>query len=197
MNRFVSELDWLTLVLSLVGKFGATAGFAVIYVFTAELFPTVVRNSTIGVCSFCARIGGILAPFVGDLVSPALLMKQLDLEREPSHLNLNIIKYDHHLIPLVFYINHRIAASRPINVEYINREKHNNLILYKVMLYEFCKIFSGSFPLGFNICIYCDMCSIGSEHCKFRVESKLPNFIVTNHDLANLCHFFFGGGGNT
>ncbi|GFO13864.1 organic cation transporter protein [Plakobranchus ocellatus] len=61
------DLEWVTLVLSLVGKFGATAGFAVIYMFTAELFPTVMRNSVIGVGSLCARIGGILSPFIGNL----------------------------------------------------------------------------------------------------------------------------------
>ncbi|KAK3778758.1 hypothetical protein RRG08_013029 [Elysia crispata] len=45
---------------------GGTVGFAVIYVYTAELFSTVVRNSVIGVCSVCARMGGTLAPFIGD-----------------------------------------------------------------------------------------------------------------------------------
>ena len=52
-----------------MGKCGGTVGFAVIYVYTAELFPTVVRNSVIGVCSVCARMGGTLAPFIGDMVS--------------------------------------------------------------------------------------------------------------------------------
>ncbi|BFZ09185.1 hypothetical protein BsWGS_12224 [Bradybaena similaris] len=61
-----SGLSWITLVLSLVGKFGASAGFAVIYIFTAELFPTVMRNSGIGLSSFCARLGGILAPYIAD-----------------------------------------------------------------------------------------------------------------------------------
>ncbi|RUS86172.1 hypothetical protein EGW08_006066 [Elysia chlorotica] len=58
---------WITLVLSLVGKFGASAGFAVIYVYSAELFPTVMRNSGMGLCSLCARIGGILSPYIADL----------------------------------------------------------------------------------------------------------------------------------
>ncbi|GFR90248.1 organic cation transporter protein [Elysia marginata] len=62
-----NDINWLTIALSLVGKFGSTVGFAVIYVYTAELFPTVLRNSIIGICSVCARIGGILAPFIGDM----------------------------------------------------------------------------------------------------------------------------------
>ncbi|KAK3734882.1 hypothetical protein RRG08_038908 [Elysia crispata] len=59
--------EWITLILSLLGKFGASAGFAVIYVYSAELFPTVMRNSGMGLCSLCARIGGILAPYIADL----------------------------------------------------------------------------------------------------------------------------------
>ncbi|KAK3734881.1 hypothetical protein RRG08_038907 [Elysia crispata] len=61
------DYNWLIMVLSLVGKFGASAGFAVIYVYSAELFPTVMRNSGIGICSFMARVGGIIAPYIGDL----------------------------------------------------------------------------------------------------------------------------------
>ncbi|GFO09417.1 organic cation transporter protein, partial [Plakobranchus ocellatus] len=60
--------EWITLLLSLVGKFGASAAFAVIYIYSAELFPTVMRNSGMGLCSLSARIGGILAPYIADLV---------------------------------------------------------------------------------------------------------------------------------
>ncbi|GFN93714.1 organic cation transporter protein [Plakobranchus ocellatus] len=63
----LSDEEWITLLLSLIGKFGASAGFAVIYIYSAELFPTVMRNSGLGLCSFCARIGGILAPYIADL----------------------------------------------------------------------------------------------------------------------------------
>ena len=44
---------------SLVGKFMATASFAIVYVYTAELFPTSIRNQAVGTCSLVARIGGI------------------------------------------------------------------------------------------------------------------------------------------
>ncbi|XP_035825611.1 solute carrier family 22 member 1-like [Aplysia californica] len=64
-----SKSEWINVVLALVGRFGASAAFAVIYIYSAELFPTVMRNSGMGVSSVCARIGGILAPFVGDLGS--------------------------------------------------------------------------------------------------------------------------------
>ena len=53
----------------MVGKLGAAAAFAVIYVFSAELYPTVVRNAGMGASSCCARIGGMMAPYIADLVS--------------------------------------------------------------------------------------------------------------------------------
>ena len=57
-----------TLVLALIGRLGASAGFHLAYQYSAELFPTVVRNSGMGLCSCMARIGGIIAPLVADLV---------------------------------------------------------------------------------------------------------------------------------
>ena len=46
------------------GKFGASAAFTLIYLYTAEMFPTTVRATALGVCSMGARVGGILAPQV-------------------------------------------------------------------------------------------------------------------------------------
>ncbi|XP_023325051.1 organic cation transporter protein [Eurytemora carolleeae] len=56
-----SGLQGLEIFLSLLGKFGAAASFAIVYVYTAELFPTVIRSQAVGTCSLVARIGGITA----------------------------------------------------------------------------------------------------------------------------------------
>ncbi|CAC5395440.1 SLC22A4_5 [Mytilus coruscus] len=65
------SLEPLTLTLAIIGKLGASGAFCVIYVFSAELYPTVVRNAGMGASSCIARIGGMLAPYVaksGELV---------------------------------------------------------------------------------------------------------------------------------
>ena len=60
---------WLRFTLALVGKAGASACFAIVFVYTAEMFPTPVRNSAVGICSTVARIGALSAPAIADLDS--------------------------------------------------------------------------------------------------------------------------------
>ncbi|XP_066276612.1 organic cation transporter protein-like [Branchiostoma lanceolatum] len=50
--------------LAIVGRFGVSVTYAILPVYSAEVFPTVVRNMGIGTVSMLARAGGILAPFV-------------------------------------------------------------------------------------------------------------------------------------
>ena len=49
---------------AMLGKFGITAAFSCIFVYAAELFPTVLRSAGMGMSSTAARVGGIAAPLV-------------------------------------------------------------------------------------------------------------------------------------
>ncbi len=54
---------YAVLTLAMIGKFCASAAYAIIYLYSSELFPTSVRNSLMGACSMMARIGAIVAPY--------------------------------------------------------------------------------------------------------------------------------------
>ncbi|KAL7829582.1 hypothetical protein AOLI_G00304670 [Acnodon oligacanthus] len=59
-----ADLPNIQTALAMTGKFGITASFAIIYIYSAELFPTVLRQTGIGVSSMFARMGGVLAPII-------------------------------------------------------------------------------------------------------------------------------------
>ncbi|XP_018599449.1 solute carrier family 22 member 13 [Scleropages formosus] len=58
------ELSVLRTVLAMIGKFGITASLSIVYIYSAEVFPTVIRQSGIGMSSMCARVGGVIAPII-------------------------------------------------------------------------------------------------------------------------------------
>lgn len=58
---------WASTAVSLFGKFCIACSFSIVYVCTAEIFPTTVRNVGLGAASVSARIGSIIAPFVREL----------------------------------------------------------------------------------------------------------------------------------
>lgn len=53
----------LSILLVMLGKFGITSAFSIVYVYTAELYPTVVRNMGVGASSMASRLGSILSPY--------------------------------------------------------------------------------------------------------------------------------------
>lgn len=55
--------------LAILGKCAISGSFALIYVYSVEIFPTVLRISGLGLCSVFARIGGMTAPYLLQLVS--------------------------------------------------------------------------------------------------------------------------------
>ncbi|XP_035233011.1 organic cation transporter protein-like isoform X1 [Stegodyphus dumicola] len=67
------DMTWLTITFAMAGKFFNAASFDIVFIFTAEIFPTVVRNVGLGSSSSCARIGAMGAPFIrqlGDVTHP-------------------------------------------------------------------------------------------------------------------------------
>ncbi|XP_035731307.1 organic cation transporter protein-like [Vespa mandarinia] len=61
------DKPWLVVCLAMIGKLAITSSYGAIYVFTAEQFPTVIRNVGLGASSTFARIGGVIAPYVNHL----------------------------------------------------------------------------------------------------------------------------------
>ncbi|XP_041356318.1 organic cation transporter protein-like [Gigantopelta aegis] len=62
---YASEsLQWMTIILAMIGKMGSAGCFANVYVFSSELFPTVVRNVAVGASSSWARAGAMMAPYI-------------------------------------------------------------------------------------------------------------------------------------
>ncbi|XP_061608675.1 organic cation/carnitine transporter 2-like [Phyllopteryx taeniolatus] len=78
------SLEYVALALEMTGKFGFTMAFGIVYIYTAEIYPTVLRNLGMGICSSAARIGSITAPYVIYLgtynkVLPYILMGSLTI----------------------------------------------------------------------------------------------------------------------
>ena len=55
------------IVFYLVGKCFSDASFLVVWLVTAELYPTNLRNQAVGTCSTVSRVFGLVAPFVARL----------------------------------------------------------------------------------------------------------------------------------
>ncbi|KAF5284079.1 hypothetical protein FQA39_LY17128 [Lamprigera yunnana] len=64
-----ADVEWAKILLGTLGMFGLSVCFPTVYIYSGELYPTVIRNIGVGTSSMCARIGSMLAPFVAGLSS--------------------------------------------------------------------------------------------------------------------------------
>jgi len=64
-----AELHYVLIGLALVGKMCITGAFGAVYILSAEIYPTVVRNAGMGSSSAVARIGSMIAPYIAKSVN--------------------------------------------------------------------------------------------------------------------------------
>lgn len=63
MPCFPPDIIYLAVTLEMLGKFAVTSGFSVVYGYTAEVYPTMLRHTAVGTCTMISRIGSIVSPY--------------------------------------------------------------------------------------------------------------------------------------
>jgi hypothetical protein len=56
-----------SLIFMLAGKASIQGAFNILYIFTSELYPTIIRNSAVGLCSMIGRVGAGTAGYIAIL----------------------------------------------------------------------------------------------------------------------------------
>uniref|UniRef100_A0A8C2ZUR3 Major facilitator superfamily (MFS) profile domain-containing protein n=1 Tax=Cyclopterus lumpus TaxID=8103 RepID=A0A8C2ZUR3_CYCLU len=57
-------LPYLSIALEMLAKYFVTITFSMMFAYIAELYPTLLRNTAVGVCSTVGRLGNCIAPFL-------------------------------------------------------------------------------------------------------------------------------------
>ncbi|XP_037322513.2 solute carrier family 22 member 4-like [Pungitius pungitius] len=57
-------LPHLSIGLEMLGKYAVTVTFSMMFAYMAELYPTLLRNTAVGMCSTVGRLGNCIAPFL-------------------------------------------------------------------------------------------------------------------------------------
>lgn len=65
-NAFTTNV-YAGFVFAMIGKYAVSASYAVLRLYSNEIFPTSIRNSCIGACSMISRMGVIIAPVINSL----------------------------------------------------------------------------------------------------------------------------------
>ncbi|XP_023932835.1 solute carrier family 22 member 13-like [Lingula anatina] len=60
----LESTNYIKVGLSTVGKFGVAAAYNILYIWSIEVFPTVLRNFSMGLALVSAGVGGMLAPVI-------------------------------------------------------------------------------------------------------------------------------------
>lgn len=78
----------------MIGKLAISCAWVSSYVFTAEQYPTSIRNVALACCSAIARIAGALAPHINFLVSqPSIIFTYLHLPQVSLFIQFEISTY--------------------------------------------------------------------------------------------------------
>ena len=65
---------YLTILSALLAKFSVSSAYAIIRLYSSELFPEYDRKSYMTKCSVLARLGSVIAPFIISIVNYSLFL---------------------------------------------------------------------------------------------------------------------------
>ncbi|KAJ8275239.1 hypothetical protein COCON_G00098640 [Conger conger] len=71
------DMELLVVVLSMTGKFAVAIAFGLIYLYSCELYPTIIRSLAVGTGSMMCRVGSVVAPFCVYLADIWVYMPQV------------------------------------------------------------------------------------------------------------------------
>ncbi|XP_059211720.1 solute carrier family 22 member 16 [Centropristis striata] len=72
-----ADIEALAIALSMFGKFAIAIAFGLIYLYTCELYPTIIRSLAVGSGSMMCRVGSVVAPFCVYLADVWVYLPQL------------------------------------------------------------------------------------------------------------------------
>ncbi|XP_061609653.1 solute carrier family 22 member 16 isoform X4 [Phyllopteryx taeniolatus] len=72
-----ADIEALAIALSMIGKFAVAIAFGLIYLYTCELYPTIIRSLAVGSGSMMCRVGSVVAPFCVYLADVWIYLPQL------------------------------------------------------------------------------------------------------------------------